>query len=521
MYAVLLLSNFRLQAALRFRPELLAGRGASGRTGGTPGTLALRPIAMTDESDAKARLLEVNEAAARLGVEPGQTSSQALARCGALTLLPRSGAQEISAQAALLEIAGTLSPEVEDTAPGYVTANLQGTRDPDWQALAARAVAALAELRLAAWIGVGKNPDLAFLAARQARPVLVVQTPTAFLANLAIHELEPSPEMLVILREWGVHNLGQLTSLPRGALMDRLGPDAARLWERAAGRTGRPLRPVRAAEEFCETYEFEHEIDTVEPLLFLLRRFLEQLTLRLGHTYRVAGRMTLTLRLANEQSYERIFTVPSPTADVEILFRILHTHLDGLRLEHRAIAISLRIDATLAERQQFQLFESPLRDPNRFGETLGRLAALVGDGNVGSPILEDTHRPDSFRLEPPRFHELARMATLPEDLTVGLPLRRYRPALTATVQVRHHIPAFLHSPRASGPIECALGPFRISGNWWDAEAWAVEEWDIELASGCLYRIARHGDDWRIEGSYNEPTSSSHSSRQTIVPMSPA
>ena len=497
MFAVILLPNFRLQAALRFREELRE-----------------QPVALTHEGEDKTGLLEVSAAAERAGVRPGQPSPQALARCPGLVLISRAAAQEDAAQAALLEVAATLSPEIEATADGYCTVNLHASRDRDWPALAARVVASLEMLRLSAQCGVGPNPDLAFLAARHARPVLVVQSPTAFLADLAIQELEPSPELLAVLKDWGIHNLAQLTSLPRGDLMDRLGPEAGCLWERAAGASGRPLRLVPPVEEFAETFEFEHDIDTAEPVLFLLRRFLDQLALRLGTAYRVAGRMTLTLSLTNGSPHERSFTVPSPTADVDVLFRILQTHFDGLQLDHCPTAVRLRIEPAHAERRQFQLFESPLRDPNRFGETLGRLAALVGAENVGVAEVLDTHRPDSFRLVPPRFHEIA--ASEPEDdFSIGLPLRRYRPAITADVTVVCHRPARIVSAKIHGAIRDALGPYRASGSWWESDRWAMEEWDVELEQGGLYRLARAGAEWRIEGSYDEllPATS-----RVIVPM---
>ena len=501
MFAVILLPNFRLQAALRFREEMHA-----------------QPVALMDEQTPKAGLLEISEAAALAGVMPGQTSPQALARCATLTILPRSLTEEHNAQAALLEIARMLSPEIEATADGFCTVNLRGLRVNDWQALGAGVMAGLASLRLRAQMGIGPNPDLAFLAARHARPVLVVQSPAAFLADLALHELDPAPELLAVLHDWGIHNLAQLTSLPRGDLMDRLGPEAGRLWERAAGQTERPLRIVRAAEEFFEAFDFEHEIGTAEPVLFLLRRFLDQLALRLGNAYRVAGQMTLTMPLANGSAYERTFTVPSPTADVDVLFRILHTHLDGLRLDHRATGLQLLITPTRAERQQFQLFETPLRDPNRFGETLGRLAALVGEENVGVVEMLDTHRPDSIRLRPPRFNELGNVAMPADDFAVALPLRRYRPPVAAQVRVVRHQPAQLESARVCGAIRAVLGPYRASGGWWDSDRWSTEEWDVEMEGGGLYRLARVGHEWRIEGSYDEPLPGNRRDAPPIVAM---
>jgi protein ImuB len=486
MFAVILLSKFKLQAALRFREGLQQ-----------------QPVALIDGQEPKSGLLDVNDVAAAAGVTVGQTSTQGLARCGALRILARSLAEERSAQAVLLEIAASISPEVEATAEGFCTVNLEGSPLRDWQTLGAGVVARLGELRLNAQVGIGLNPDLAFLAARRARPVLVVQSPVTFLCDLAVSELDPAPELLAVLRDWGIHNLAQLTSLPRGELMDRLGCDAARLWERAAGRMERPLRLVREAEQFEEAFDFEREIETVEPLLFMLRRLLDQLVRRLGNAYRVAGRMTLTLPLANGAAHERLFTVPSPTASVDVLFRILQTHLDGLRLDHAATGARLRIEPTYAERQQFQLFESPLRDPNRFGETLGRLAALVGSENVGVVEILDTHRPDSFRLRTPHFHDPGPTLS-PEDFTIGLPLRRWRPAISAEVRMVQHRPTFVDSGKVRGAIRDALGPYRASGGWWESDCWSTEEWDIELEAGGLYRLARNGQEWRIEGSYDEP-----------------
>lgn len=485
MFAVIYLPAFQLQAVLRFRDE-------SG------------PVGLVDERRPKAGLLEINAAAARAGVTAGQTSPQALARCPGLTLLPRSEAEERGAQEALLEIALTVSPLVEATADGVCTVNLQGSRIRDWTALGENAVARLAALRLSAQAGIGANPDLAFLAARRARPVLAVDAPSNFLAQLPVSELDPAPELLAILRDWGICHLAQLTALPRGDLMDRLGTDAARLWDRAAGLAQRPLRIIPIPEEFAEAFDFEREVDAVEPILFLLRRFLDQLALRLGAAYRVAGQMTLTLSLANGGAHERVFTIPSPTTDVEVLFRILHTHLEGLRLDHCATAMRLLIAPTRGERQQFQLFETTLRDPNRFGETLGRLAALVGSENVGVFELLDTHRPDCGRLNPPRFHQ-ASGAEEEENLAIGIPLRRYRPALPAQVRLEKHRPAWLQSARVSGAICAVLGPYRLSGGWWEASRWSTEEWDVEMVEGGLYRLAHVAQEWRLEGSYDEQT----------------
>src|SRR5439155_2087798 len=148
-------------------------------------------------------------------------------------------------------------------------------------------------------------------------------------------------EIFVILHKWGIHTLGQLAALDKEQLAARLGPEAVRVWERANGESNRVLKLVRPPESFEENFEFEHEIETAEPLLFMFRRFLEQLTLQLNSIYLVAKELTLRITFANKQSYERVFKIPQPTNDIDLLFRMLQTHLENFRSEHPIVAVAL------------------------------------------------------------------------------------------------------------------------------------------------------------------------------------
>src|SRR6266516_5630300 len=156
------------------------------------------------------------------------------------------------------------------------------------------------------------------------RPTPNVQRPSA---DKSIQEI------LAILDKWGIHTLGQLAALDKEQLGARLGSEAIRIWERANGQSKRLLKLVRPAESFEESFEFENEIETAEPLLFMLRRFLEQLAVRLRAIYLVAKELTLRITFANpprdgsteagKQVYERVFKIPHPTNDVDLLSRML------------------------------------------------------------------------------------------------------------------------------------------------------------------------------------------------------
>src|SRR5256885_7830149 len=130
--------------------------------------------------------------------------------------------------------------------------------------------------------------------------------------ELGARSSESTEQTLKILHKWGIHALGQLAALDKEKLRDRLGNEAVRLWERANGTATRLLKLVQPPETFQESFEFDHEIETAEPLLFILRRFLEQLSLRLSSIYLVARELTLTITFSGSCSDEPTLINASP-----------------------------------------------------------------------------------------------------------------------------------------------------------------------------------------------------------------
>ena len=355
----------------------------------------------------------------------------------------------------------------------------------------------------------------------------------------------PVREILEILHKWGIHTLGQLAALNKEELRTRLGVEAVRLWERANGTATRLLKFVLPPETFEESFEFEQEIETAEPLLFMLRRFLERLAVRLRAIYLVAKELTLRVTFSDSQRYERIFKIPQPTNDVDLLFRMLQTHLENFKSEHPIIAVALMAQPVRPASQQFGLFETALRNPQQLYETLARLTALLGSDRVGTPILEETHRPDAFRIEPFSWtqNDETRMsndekipASAAKDFDGHRPplqekpaLRRFRPAAPATVFISENTPAsrpkdshlaevagspssfyladheqrvisfegaacvtqvrrHVQSDTIGGQVIDQRGPYFASGNWWDEKSWARAEWDLQLEDGSVCRV---------------------------------
>ena len=306
--------------------------------------------------------------------------------------------------------------------------------------------------------------------------------------------------VLDILHRWGIHTLGQFAALKKEEVGTRLGAVGLQLWDRARGKTTRLLRLIPPPESFEEAFEFENEIETIEPLLFILRRFLEQLSLRLGALYLVARELHLEITFSDKSAYRREFKIPEPTNNGEVLFRMLHTHLENFQSDFPIVAVGLKAEAARPSSQQFNLFETALRDPARLSETLARLSGLLGADRVGTPVLEETYRPDAFRMEP-FVWQLPEKADENEPLP-SWALRRFRSPVAASMLLAKNRPAHLRSGEVQGEILRQKGPYLASGNWWDETRWDRAEWDLELKNGVLCQCHSSGGRWELDGVYD-------------------
>ncbi len=491
MFAVLHVPEFSLQALLRHEPEAWS-----------------RPVVLVDPQQTTPRVLQLTRSAREAGVAEGLTPVQALARCREVSVRHRSPAQEAAATEALLQGAMTFSPYLELTAPGTITldartlASLKGAEAAVLEAWAARLASMAGALNLRARVGTGPTPTVAAHAARWSESVQVVTDPAAFVASLPVAALEPSDDILGILDKWGIRRVGELLALGQAEVADRLGLEALALFAAASTTALRPLRLARPEERFEECFEFTEPVETLEPLLFVLRRFVDQLGLRLEAAGKAAARAVLEIRLEDAAPIRRDLRVPEPTRRADVLFRMLHTDLESLRTASAVAGVQLTLDPVRPPQRQFGLFEAAIKDPHQFQETLARLAALVGADRVGTPVRLDSHEPDAFRLVPPAF-EAARPPggrAIPALLRFT-PLRRLRPGVPATVETAGpgQPPLSVRSTVANARIRVALGPVRSSGRWWESAMWEREEWEVETREGTVLRLQRTASGWTVEG----------------------
>jgi protein ImuB len=300
---------------------------------------------------------------------------------------------------------------------------------------------------------------------------------TRVLGALLIDTLPPDPELFETFDLWGIKSLFDLARLPENDLAARLGERGLVLQRLARGALSRPLRPLIPATVYEESADLDHPIKLREPLLFLIARFLHDLTARLKSQSLAAAALCLTF-----DGNQRRLSLPFATRDVKLLLKLVEHSLERQPPEAAIQKVHLELIPTQPRRIQHGLFTPAAPEPEKLELTLGKIRGLVGEKNVGYPELFDTHRPGAGR---------------PSGAL--LPFRYFRPPLEARVTSDR-----LWTRMFQGKILQIAGPWRSNGDWWKPDSWNRDEYDLALSDGALYRIYldRAPKKWFVEGVYD-------------------
>jgi len=326
------------------------------------------------------------------------------------------------------------------------------------------------------------------------------------------------PDLLAILSRWGLHTLGDFARLPRADIHARLGPIGVVLHQAACGEPIASFVPAGETVRFVERLELEYAIEGLEPLSFVLARLCESLSASLERADRGAVEVRLRLRLVTRAVHERTLHLPAPLRDARVLRTLILLDLESHAPPAAIDWVEVEAGVVPGAIAQGSLLARALPSAADLATLLARLRALAGESRVGAPALVDTH--DARVATMTGFHVTekgrekrrgSRSSNLgtPEPRAPGIAsvgFRRFRLPIAARVVMHGGAPVRVDPAArglAGGRVLACAGPWRTSGRWWalDMSGWDRDEWDVELADGGVYRLAksRATNQWVIEG----------------------
>jgi protein ImuB len=498
LYACVYAKEFPAQALLRLRAELRDK--ACVVMEGEP------PVEVVCSLTRKARMLGLVRGMTRVEVDTFP----------ALVVLARSAKEEAATRAVLLECAGAFSPRVEEKSGDGVflcvvdiagTASLFGPPEMLARSLLARVRA----LGIMACIAVSGNFHAAIALAKGLSPrtpvkVVALGEESVVLAPLPLAVLEISESQAETFGLWGIRTLGMLAALPEKELIARMGQAGKRLRALARGEWPHLFQPVEPAFTLEERMELDSPVELLEALLFVVNAMLEQIVLRAKARVLALASVSITLRLEGGGTHMRVVRPALPTNDRPMWVKLLHLDLEAHPPGAAILALELAAEPGDTSKVQMGLFSPQLPEPARLDVTLAQIRAIVGEEHVGRPVLTDTHQPGAFRMEPFRLPTGGSSVVASDQMRSAM--RTLRPAEAVAVTVQSQRPkAFVFRGRPY-VVEHTYGPWLVSGDWWQATLWGLEQWDLvaraqdaDVLCCCMVRD-RMEDRWQMAALYD-------------------
>jgi protein ImuB len=348
-------------------------------------------------------------------------------------------------------------------------------------------------------------------------------------------------ELRAALQALGLRTVGMYAALSAEDVEHRWGEVGLRAWRLA--RADDPRRPVLARVQTRPSIEVVLSSPTVttEPVVFLVRAALDRLVQQMLAHGRAIAAVAITLTLddargpmatAPAHTVTREARPARPLARVLPLFERCRALLDAWTLDAPVIAVRVAVAAVAPlTGEQGDLLSASWRDLGAADAALERLRAELGTGAIVRAQAQDTHRPEKAGIwseaGAPNGSNNGNNGNNGNNDNSNDGSQPSPAALRLVSSVTRHLspvpePATPAARRALDPPEAvevlcegetphvvtwrgqritvvrALGPERLSGDWWD-DGYRRDYWRCESTTGDLTVYWDRADDsWRLQ-----------------------
>ncbi|WP_367887922.1 DinB/UmuC family translesion DNA polymerase [Pseudogemmatithrix spongiicola] len=315
-------------------------------------------------------------------------------------------------------------------------------------------------------------------------------------------------ELREALTALGLRTAGSFAALDPLEVERRWGSDGLSAWRLACADDARRATLARTDDPRVIVHELASSAPTVEPVLFLVRASLDRLVRTLAADGLAAASLSITLTLDDGRRVTREVRPARPIARVVPLFERCRAALDTWTLEAPVAALELRVSETApSSAEQGDLLAAAWRDPSAAEAALARLRTTLGAGAVVRPVARDSYAPERAGgwAEVEQAARAVPLDALQATSVKPSPAARLleSPEHIAVVTDKHGVPLQVFWKGRRLALSRAVGPERLSGEWWHAKPFARDYWRCECDElGQDLLIYRDSGGWHLQGWYD-------------------
>lgn len=366
----------------------------------------------------------------------------------------------------------------------------------------------LAEMRAAnvsGCVAVAETVDTAVLLARQGgQQAENLNTPDKF-SQLPLRDLAIEQDTLNVFSELGLHTVDDLLAVPHEELIGRYGRDFTNVIDVLEQKGRSMITPNVKENRASWSFELNNPVEDFEQLIFLLNHGLERLFAEVKYAGFSTEHLDLRFKLRDktEKSYE--IKTSFPTLERAFWLKLINLRAALDPPEELITAVETIAHFTRPRPDQRGLYAASRPEPESLLLTVNKLRKLVGEANVGVPVLLDQRAAEPFSMNTNSglaagdYKPLANQAA--ESPKPAIAFTYYRPPVRAEVLVRDKRLIFVKTRQFAAHIVNYSGVWKGNSRWWD-QPWRAFEWDIEVEGQGVYRLCKTPDEWFLTGEYD-------------------
>ena len=372
----------------------------------------------------------------------------------------------------------------------------------------------LAELKQAKTPGsvaVAETVETAMLLARQkSGEEQTLHSPDTF-RQLPLQNLDIEQDTLNVFNELGIYRVEDLLAIPHDDLISRYGREFEDVIRTIRQNGRRFLTPNVKESSVAWKYDLDLAVEDFEQLIFIVNHGLDNLFAAIAHEALSTEHLDITFHLckgphassgaaSNTDTKTYAIKTSFPTLDKSFWLKLLNLRISLAPPEAAIRSLNIVAYFTRPRPDQKGLYAVSRPEPESLLLTVNKIKKLVGEKNVGVPILVDQRLSEAFDLDADRLP--AGTERIEERTPSGIVAFSYfRPALRAEVLVREGRLVFIKTRYFSSHVTEYSGVWKANSKWWDT-SWKTQEWDVEVEDHGVYRLCKVNKEWFLAGEYD-------------------
>jgi hypothetical protein len=265
--------------------------------------------------------------------------------------------------------------------------------------VAQKILAELKQANIPGSVAIAGTVEAATLLARQQSDVeRVLHLPDTF-SQLPLDGLDIEEDTLNVFNDLGLHRFEDLLNIPQAELIDRYGREFESVIRAIRQKGDRLLTPNVKENSVAWSYELDHAVEDFEQLIFLLNHGLDTLFRRVAYYGLSTEHLDISFRLSNKTKRRYEIKTSFPTLERSFWLKLVNLRVALDPPEAGIVSLDVVSYFTKPRPSQRGLYAVSRPEPESLLLTVNKLKKLVGETNVGVPVLLDQRLARPFDLD--------------------------------------------------------------------------------------------------------------------------